>query len=292
MKKQHAALLKLLITSIVWGFSMSFQRVADACMTPFQFNTFKYLLAGLSLLPFLLARSKHDRLKLGGGDLLRGAIVGFALFAAALGQQSGVGEAGAGKAGFLTSLYVVLVPLAGLFLKQKMRPVQWLALVPALAGSYLLCIAAGADLSLGRAEAALLAGALFWTVHIQCTDHFVRRTDPLLLCTVQFFAAALFNLAGMLATGLPDAQGMGAAIFPLLYCGILSTGFGFLMQAVGQRDAPPSPAALVMSLEAVFSMLSGVLLLGEQMTARSLLGSALMMTGVLMTQIRKDALHV
>ena len=256
MNRQRAALLRLLLTSVVWGFSMSFQRVADACMTPFQFNTFKYLLAGLSVLPFALAKIRRERLSLTAGDLVRGGIVGTALFAAALGQQSGVGEAGAGKTGFLTSLYVVLVPLSGLALGQKIRPIQALALLPALTGSYLLCVSPSEQLSLGAAEAAILLGALFWTVHIQCTDHFVRFTDPLILCTVQFFISALLNLSGMLLTGLPSLPSLRTALGPMLYCGVLSTGFGFLMQAVGQRDAPPALAALVMSLEAVFSMVS------------------------------------
>ncbi len=288
ISRERRAILSLTLTSIVWGFAMASQRVADRYLSPFQFNFFKYFLAALCLMPFAALKKRRDGVKVSGGDLLRGFTVGAALFLAALGQQSGVGEAGAGKAGFITSLYVVLVPLAGLMLGQRMKPIQWFAIIPAVAGSWLLCASDDLSFSLSRAELWLLLGSIFWTVHIQCTDHFVRKTDPTVLCFIQFSSAALLNLVCMLFTGLPSGIAMKSTLFPMLYCGILSTGFGFLMQAKGQKDAPPAIASLVMSLEAVFSLLSGVLLLGETFTLRALTGCLLMFSGVILSQLGEN----
>jgi len=282
MNKELRAALLLLLTAALWGFAMAAQRQASRFLSPFTFNACRFTVGALAMLPLLMARGKKPLLE--KRDILPGVLLGAALSLASLLQQSAVGDAGAGKAGFLTALYVVLVPVMGIFLRKRTRLTTWLALLLALPALYLLCVPAGEDFSLAPWDAVLLISAFVWAAHILLTDHFTRDHRPLRLCLVQFASAALINWVFALATERIAGSGLASALGPVLYCGVFSTGVGYLLQTMGQKDCRPAVAALILSLESVFCVIAGALLLGERMDARGYLGCALMLAAVLLAQ--------
>ena len=284
MKKELRAALILLFASVIWGFSMPIQREADRFLSPMTFNACRFTLAAIVVLPFALTdcRKKADPLR--KKEVLPGILLGLALFLSALFQQIGVGESGAGKAGFLTALYVVLVPICGIFFGKKTGLTTWLALLIALPALYLLCVPKNEAFRLAPSDGAILLGSVGWTAHILMTDSFVKKISPLKLCSVQFASAAAFNWIGAVLTEKITPGALGSALLPIVYCGVLSTGFGFVCQGVGQKDCRPAIASLIMSMEAVFSLIGGALLLGERMETRGLIGCALMFLAVLLAQ--------
>lgn len=283
-KQELRSSLLLLLTTAIWGFAMAFQREGSRFLQPFSFNASRFLLGALTLLPLAIRENKKAPARLSRPEAVSGAILGAVLFLASLLQQVGVREAGAGKAGFLTALYVVLVPLLGIPLGKKTGKTTWLSLLIALPALYLLCVPAGERFSLDPADGLLLLGAVFWAVHILCTDHFVRRVSPLRLCLLQFLSGAALNI--LCAALFEDftLSRLSRAFVPVAYCGVLSTGVGYLLQTVGQAGCRPAPAALILSLESVFCVVAGALMLNERMDTRSFLGCAMMLLAVLLAQ--------
>ena len=294
MRTERRSALMLFLTAVIWGFAMAAQRQASQFLSPFTFNACRFTVGGCAMLLLSLRQEKGARLP-EKRDLLPGVLMGAALSLASLLQQSAVGEAGAGKAGFLTALYVVLVPVLGIFLRRKTAPTTWAALLLAIPALYLLCVPAGEGLSLTPWDGLLLLGAFVWAAHILLTDHFTRGHRPLRLCLVQYFTAAVLNWAFALATEPIPAEGLRGALGPILYCGVFSTGLGYLLQAEGQQGCPPAFAALILSLEAVFCVVAGALLLGETMDARGYGGCALMLLAVALAQagdLRREGRYV
>lgn len=285
MKTLRACTL-LMLTAIIWGFAMAAQQKISQVLGPFTCNAMRFLIAAATLFPFMVLQNKKNRTPVGKTDLLSGLTVGIVIFAAAFCQQAGVGETGAGKAGFITALYVVLVPLVGGLLFRHKTPLStWLSLLIALPGLYLLCIPRGESFTLSRGDLWMLTGALFWALHILTTDLFVSRTTALKLCVIQFIVSAVLNFLCALIfeeISLPD---IGKVILPLLYCGMASNGLGYLFQTLGQRHAKPAHAALILSLECVFCLVAGALLLQERMSLEGYIGSAMMLTAVLLSQL-------
>ncbi|MBQ9265094.1 MAG: DMT family transporter, partial [Clostridia bacterium] len=251
---------------------------------PFTFNGCRFVLGAIALTPLMIRDNQKNDTAFRKSDLLPGCVLGAVLFLASVLQQMGVGEAGAGKAGFLTALYVVLVPLLGILIGKKTQLTTWLALLLALPALYLLCVSPGESIALAASDALLLASALFWALHILCTDHFVRRVSALKLCVMQFASAAILNFAFAFATETITADRLLHALIPVAYCGILSTGVGYLLQTVGQSGCRPAFAALIMSLESVFCVIAGALMLGEKMTAWQYAGCGLMLLAVVLAQ--------
>ncbi len=284
MKTEIKAALILLFASVIWGFAMAVQRIAGNYLQPMTFNACRFTLAAAVILPITFFESRKNNAPIKKNELLPGVLLGLALFLSALFQQIGVGESGAGKAGFLTALYVVLVPVCGIFFKKKTRFTTWLALLLALPALYLLCVPKGEKFYLAPSDAAVLLGSVGWTAHILLTDTFVKRISPLKLCGVQFASAALFNWIGAALTETIAFENIIATLLPIAYCGVLSTGFGFVAQGIGQKGCRPALASLIMSMEAVFSLLGGVILLGERLSARALAGCALMFLALLLAQ--------
>lgn len=291
MKKSLLSASLLFLTAVIWGFAMTAQRYASEFLSPFTFNGLRFVLGGMAMLP-LLFREQSKRKEaaspasLNKRTLLGGGITGALLSIASILQQTGVRDSGAGVSGFLTALYVVLVPLLGIFIKKKTRAITWLSLVLALPALYLLCMKPGERFVLAQSDALVLLGAFFWAVHILATDHFVQSTSPIALCTVQFFSAALLSLLGALITERSSItlSNIGAAWGAVCYCGLLSTGLGYLLQTIGQKNCPPAFVALILSLESVFCVVSGVLLLQEKMTPEGAIGCGLMLLAVLIAQ--------
>jgi len=221
--------------------------------------------------------------------VLRGLVCGIVLFVAANFQQVGLVSVAAGKAGFLTTLYIVLVPLAGLALRHRVRGNVWVAVIVAVAGLYLLCLT---DQTIAGGDLLVLGGAVCWTVQILVIDWSVRRADIFRLCVVQFLVCAVLSLAvsPWLDPAFVDVPvaGLGHAIWAalpaLLFAGVLSSGVAFTCQAIGQRSAPPALASLVMSLEAPFATLAGFVVLGEVLTQREGWGAVLMFAAIVLAQ--------
>jgi len=213
------------------------------------------------------------------GSLAAGAV----LFVAASLQQIGIQYTTAGKAGFLTGLYVVLVPIAGIALGHRTGLPTWLGAVLAAAGMYVL----SAPDNLGRVnpgDVLVVIGALFWTVHVLVIDHFSRRLEPVTLASAQFAWCALFSLVAAIVSEPLSFEAIRLAAAPILYGGLVSVGVGYTLQVVAQRDAPPAHASILMSLEGAFATIGGILLLAEPVELRSIVGSLLMLTGMIATQ--------
>ncbi len=285
MKNELRSAGLLFLTAAIWGFAMAAQREGSRYLQPFTFNACRFTLGALALLPLMLRQNKREEAPFTRRQAVSGMVLGTILFVASLLQQSGVGEAGAGKAGFLTALYVVLVPVMGVFLGKKTRITTWLALLLAIPALYLLCVPQDEVFSLAASDALLLAGALFWAAHILATDHFVRFIPALRLCTVQFVFGAALNWVCALLFERISGEGLLHALVPVAYCGVMSTGVGYLCQTLGQRGIRPAFAALILSLESVFCVIAGAILLGERMNGRGYAGCALMLAAVLLAQL-------
>ena len=285
MKKELRASAFLLLTAVIWGFAMAFQREGSRFLPPFSFNASRSLVAAAVMLPLMLLDGKRTGRKITRRDALSGAIVGCVLFLASFLQQLGVGQTGAGKTGFITAMYVVLVPVLGAFFGKKTGLFAWLALLLAVPALYLLCVEPGEKMTVAPMDALLLFSAVCWAGHILVTDHFVSRTPALALCFFQYAASALLNLLCAAAWETPTLAGVQGALIPILYCGVLSTGLGYACQTVGQKNSRPAVAALILSLESVFCVLAGALMLGESMSGRGYLGCGLMLAAVALAQV-------
>ena len=285
MRKELRSAGLLFLTAAIWGFAMAAQREGSRYLEPFTFNACRFTLGALALLPLTLRENRREKAPFTKRQAASGAVLSAILFFASLLQQSGVGEAGAGKAGFLTALYVVLVPVLGAFLGKKTRITTWLALLLAIPALYLLCVPRDETFSLAASDGLLLAGAVFWAAHILATDHFVLSVPTLRLCVIQFVFGAVLNWLCALLFETVSGGGLLHALVPVMYCGVLSTGVGYLCQTLGQKGIRPAFAALILSLESVFCVIAGALLLGERMDGRGYAGCVLMLAAVLLAQL-------
>ncbi len=287
MNKQLKASLLLLLTAAIWGFAMAAQRAGSEHLSPFTFNALRTTLAFLAFLPLTFRQEKKSPAPWQKRDVLSGVVTGTVLFIAAFLQQMGVsGESGtdAGKAGFITALYVVLVPVLGVVIGKKTGIFTWLSLLLAVPALYLLCMTEGASFSIAPSDLSLLVGAVFWAMHILATDHFVEKVRPLRLCLIQFFTGALLSWVFAFITEDMSRQNVWAGLWAVAYCGLLSTGVGYTLQTVGQKDCHPALAALILCLESVFCVIAGALLLNEKMTGWGYTGCVLMLLAVLLAQ--------
>ena len=282
--------LLLLLGSVIWGAAFAAQRMGMDHVQPFTFSGVRMLLAGLVMIPAAaLAKKKrggepetpeHRKEQRRGGLLC-----GLLLFAATSLQQIGLVYTSAGKAGFITALYVVLVPVAGLvFLRKQPGRVIWAGVGLAVIALYLLCIPA-AGFQVERGDAMLLGCAVCFTGQILCVDHYAPRVDGFTLARDEFLITGILSLIIALMTEEIRMDGILEAAIPILYTGILSGAVGYTLQIVGQRDVNPTVSSLIMCLEYVFAVLTGVILLGERMTGREAAGCVLMFTAVILAQL-------
>lgn len=277
--------LLLLLAAAIWGFAFVAQRVGMDYVGPFTFNGVRFALGGLSLVPLIFvfrdaSRPLADRPV---GSTAVGLTAGAILFVAASLQQIGLVYTTAGKAAFITCLYIVLVPIAGIFLRHRIGFATWLGSFIAVAGLYLLCVKENFTVDYG--DFLELAGALFWTVHILFIDRFSRRTDTLKLAFFQFMACSALSLAAAILLEEMTVSAIRQAAAPILYGGLCSVGVAYTLQIVGQKYAPPAHAAIILSLETVFAAVGGYLILGERLGGQELLGCGLMMAGMLISQL-------
>lgn len=278
--------LLLLLTALVWGTAFVAQSVGMDFVGPFTFNGIRSVLAGIVLIPVaLLARRGKPALTPQGrkNTWLGGLCCGVALFAGSSFQQIGIQYTTAGKAGFITALYIVLVPLFGLSLGKRVRALVWVAVGMAVAGLYLLCVREG--FTIERGDLYVLCCAVMFAVHILVIDYFSPRADCIAMSCIQFFVSGAIGCAAMLLFETPEIGAILSCWLPILYAGILSGGVGYTLQIVAQKDTNPTVASLLMSLESVFAALAGWALLGEMFTPRELLGCVLTFGGSVLAQL-------
>lgn len=277
--------LLLLITATIWGFAFVAQRMGMAHMGPFTFNGIRFSLGSLALLPFLLWKRRNQPdptqmpLKAALGPVL---LTGLALFAGASLQQVGLVGTTAGKAGFITGLYVILVPILALFWGRRTHLAHWAGAVLAVIGLYLLSVRGGFVVS--PYDLVILAGAFVWAVHVHLIARYSARVGPIRLAALQFAICGLLSMLTALIFEPISLSGIIDGIYPILYGSFLSVGLAYTLQVVAQRTANPSHAVIIMSLEGAFAALGGWLVLQEVLTARDLLGCALMLGGTLVSQ--------
>jgi len=282
----------LLFTAVIWGCAVVAQKVAmNDRMGPFTFGAWRFILGALTLLPFIGAADRRNRrrgerkLTSPGTLLLGGAVCGLFLFTASSFQQVGLQYTTVGKSGFITSMYVVLVPLFGfLIFRHRLSPAMGVGLAIALVGLYLLCGVEEGGLNKG--DALTLVSAALYAGHILAIDYFVARTDGVKLSCLQFFvSAAVYSAVALWREGLPSLEILNAARIPLLYTGIMSSGVGFTLQTLGQKRTPPALAALIMCMESVFAVLAGVALLHETLTVWEGIGCLMLFGAMVLVQV-------
>jgi len=287
--KESRSNILLLITSVIWGFAFVAQSLGSKYVGAFTFNGIRFALGCISLIPLILYFDKRKKIvseiKMPAKEIIvYGMLIGLALFAAATLQQVGIAYTTAGKAGFITGLYMVLVPLFGIFLKQKIGKNAWVGVALAVIGLYLLSI--NEAFRIGYGDLLELMGAVFWAVHILTIDHFIKKVDPLKLACVQFATCSILSLITAVIFEPISISGISNALIPILYGGLLSVGVAYTLQVVAQKDAKPSHAAIILSMESVFSAIGGALLLGENLSLRGYIGCALILAGILTSQIK------
>lgn len=279
--------LLLLVTAFIWGTTFVAQRVGMSHIGPMTFNALRFALGAVTLVPVILMfpangqtsdRRRDVRFLLYGGGL-----AGLALFGGASMQQMGLVYTAAGKAGFITSLYVVLVPMMGRALGQRIGVSVWTGAILAVAGLYLLSVTG--SFTIGRGDMLVLMGAFFWAVHVHLIGYLARRANPLSIACLQFLTCSALSLvAAVLFEDIAVAP-IRQATVPILYGGVLSAGVAFTLQIICQRTSPPAHAAIVMSLETVFAALAGYVVLHERLGPRDLAGCALMLAGLMVVQL-------
>ena len=290
-KKQLRGSLLLTLTALIWGTAFVAQAVGMDHIGPFTFNAVRTLLAGVALIPVILLFDKLQKKpplskKMKSDTLMGGVYCGAALFVASSLQQAGIqhiAENASGKAGFITALYIIIVPVIGLFLGKKPRKLVWLCVVLAIIGFYLLCVTG--DFSVGFGELLVLGCAVGYSLHIMLIDHFSPKADGMRMSCIQFFVSGLFSLVAMLLTEEPTLAGIWAARGAILYTGIMSSGVGYTLQIVAQKDVNPTLATMIMSVESVFAVLAGWLLLHEDLSGKELLGCLLVFAAVILAQL-------
>lgn len=291
-KKQLMGNALLLLTAFIWGVAFVAQSKGMDHVGPLTFNGARSLLAAVVLLPLawvLRRRSAHAAPPLDKrAQLLGGLVCGLLLFCASTLQQVALVTTDAGKAGFLTALYIVLVPVFGVFLRKKAPVAVWGAVALATVGLYLLCgVGSGAGFAPG--DLCLLGCAVCFAGQIMAVDRFAPRTDPILLSGTQFLVVGLLSLPAMFIWEQPSLSGLQAALLPLLYTGVLSSAVAYTLQIVGQRSTQPAVASLLMSFESVFSVLAGALLLRERLSPAEGWGCALVFVAILLAQLPAPA---
>lgn len=315
MSKKLKGDLMLVLTAMVWGGSFVAQKSGMELIGPFAFNGIRTIIGGIVLIPLIMVldrmKSKKQAsvpaVKADAADsvlseadkkndqklLITGSICcGLALLVAGMLQQIGMMYTTAGKAGFITALYVVLVPIFGRILGKKIRPLIWLCVLASAFGLYLLCMpASGGFGHINKGDLIVLACALCFAVHILLIDYFSPKVDGVRLSCLQFFIAGIlcvilmFPLDPVLGYDIPSLSQLLDAWIPIVYAGALSCGAGYTMQIVAQADTDPAVASMILCLESVFAVIAGMLILGESLSLREAAGCIIMFAAILAAQL-------
>ena len=283
--------LQLLLAAFIWGIAFVAQQTGMNYVGPFTFNAIRNLIGAAVLCPciwFLKSRGAAGN----GGELSPGEkkalwqgglVCGFFLCVAGNLQQVGLKYTSVGKAGFITAMYIVIVPLLGLFLRRKVGLRIWISVVLAVIGLYLLSVRE--TLTMGKGDFLTLMCAFAFSFQIMAVDYFSKRTDGVRLAQLQFLVCGLLTLIPMVLTEQVEPAGIRSAGIPILYAGVLSCGVAYTMQILGQRKIRPAIASLLMSLESVISALAGWILLSQVLSGKELAGCVIMFAAILLAQL-------
>ena len=309
MKKQMISAAELLLTAFIWGVAFVAQSVGMNYIGPFTFNCVRSLIGGLVLIPliFILKKVNKEKEEITvldfGKEALRqekglyrkntilgGICCGFFLAVASSFQQFGIMHTTVGKAGFITALYIVIVPVLGIFLKKKVRPVVWISSFIAIAGFYMLSISG--QVSINKGDILVLVCAILFSLHILVIDYFSPRGDSVAISCIQFLTSGVLCGIGMFAFEQPQMSQILDAYVPVLYAGVMSCGVAYTLQIVGQKNMDPSVASLILSLESVFSALAGWLILKQKLSPKELVGCVLVFAAVLLAQMPQKKTNI
>lgn len=289
MKTKLKSTILLFLTAIIWGFAFVAQRVGAEFVGAFTFNGVRFMLGAASLIPviMLFEKEKIDK-KILKYNLIPGILAGVVLFIASTLQQYGVElTQSAGKAGFLTGLYTVLVPLIRFAMGKKTGFLTFVGAIFAVTGLFFLCMT-GDEFSFGLGDVVLIIGAFFWAGHILVVDKYVNTTSPLKFSLVQFLVCGFLSLICAFAFEDIQLSAIKSAGVPILYGGLMSVGVAYTCQILGQKESDPTFASIVFSTESVFSAIGGALLLNEIMSGRGYLGCVLIFIGIVLSQLNGE----
>lgn len=293
MQKKLRGSVMLLTAALIWGTAFVAQSEGMRYVQPFTYNAIRTLMGGFVLIPIIAAFRLAGRKTRAPAETaaplsttIKGGIVcGILLCIASSFQQCGIGMTTAGKAGFITALYIVIVPLIQLFLYRKSTVMVWICVVLAAIGFWLLCIKEG--FYVGKGDWLVLCCAVFFALHIMVIDYFnAKQVNGMLMACIQFFTAGILMTICMLLFEQPKLDSILDAKYTILYAGLMSSGAAFTLQILGQRDTDPTAATLLMSLESVFAALSGWLILHEALTPKELIGCVLVFLAVILAQLK------
>ena len=306
MKTKNAILL--ILTAFIWGTAFVAQSVGMDYLGPFTFNGVRSLIGGAALLPCIWflgvlngkdtagkdADGKPDEkasVPSGRKELVLGGIAcGVLLFGASSLQQLGIQYTTAGKAGFITACYIVIVPVLGVFLGKRIGWKVWLAVATALVGLYFLCITE--KFTIGKGDVLIFVCAIVFSLHILVIDYFSPKVDGVKMSCIQFFVCGIVSLPFMFALETPKVGAMLEGWMPLLYAGVLSCGVAYTLQIIGQKNVHPAIASLILSLESCFSVLAGWIVLGERLSAKESIGCVLMFAAIILAQLPERKLNI
>ena len=314
----------LILTAMIWGTAFVFQRTGMESIEPITFNAARMALAAVAVGAVSMVTAPAEKKRFAGeriigpgerisgsngevtgpgerntgpgeeqrrayhrNTLIGGICCGTFLAAASIFQQMGIVYTTAGKAGFITAMYMLLVPVIGtVFFHKRNSWIVWLAVLIGVAGMYLLCMTEGFRLT--RGDTLVCICALLFSGHILCCDHFVQLGDPIRISAIQFASCTVISAIAAVILEQPTWGKIVSAAIPILYCGLISGGLGYTLQIIAQKFTDPTIASLLMSLESVFAVIAGALLLGERMSTRELLGCVVMFAAIALVQIRGE----
>lgn len=290
--KRTIANVLLMLTSIIWGLAFVFQRVGMDKIEPLTFNAARMTMGAICVIIVSIIadkrnkniqKSKENKKEIVKKTWVGGILCGLFLTAASAVQQMGLVHTTAGKAGFITAMYMLFVPIFNVIIFRKKSETRvWIAVLLGIVGMYLLCLKE--NLVLTKGDALVFLCALLYSGHILCCDKFAPDCDPIKLSAIQFIVSAVLNTVLAFIFESPTIEAVVSAIVPILYCGLLSGGVGYTLQIVGQKHTDPATASLIMSLESVFALIAGVIILQEKMTGLELLGCIIMFGAILLVQ--------
>jgi len=287
MKPSYRSEGLLILAAIVWGFAFVAQKAGMDDLEPMAFNGLRFLIGAATLLPFILLIKDNNTYSKPKQSLWKaGVISGLVLFIAASIQQFGIVFTTAGNAGFITSIYVIIVPIIGIFFNQKVNIQTWFGAVIAVVGLYFLSVSGKFSISLG--DILVFGSAFIWAVQVLLASYYSVRVNVLKLAIIQFTITGILSLIISFFTETYDLQDINNALIPLLYGGFMSVGLAFTLQLIAQKKANPTHAAIILSTESVFAAIGGWIVLNEELTTIEIIGALLMLTGVIFSQLKKQ----
>lgn len=284
----------LIFTAAIWGLGFAWQRMGMEDIGPVTFTAAREIISavfiGIAAVIVNVINRRRERIRSGpfssgAMQTIKGGICcGTVLVAATLFQQMGIVYTSAGKAGFITAMYMLFVPIISFVVLRKKSPwLVWLAVVIGVVGMYLLCV--NEELTFTKGDVMMLVCAILYSCHILCCDHFAKQGDPITISAIQFATASVISTVLAFIVEKPAIGPVLAALAPILYCGFVSGGLGYTSQMVGQKYADPAPASIIMSFEAVFAVLGGAVMLHERMSVREAVGCVIMFAAIILVQI-------